>query len=53
MPEGRRWGFGAHSIVPYLDRNLQARPGDDLVATIRNPVFARMDQALGALSQRS
>lgn len=49
QPEGRRWGFGAHSVVPYLTMNLQARPGDDVLATIRNPVFARMDQALRAL----
>lgn len=49
MPEGRRWGFGAHSVVPYLSVTLQARPGDDLLASIRNPVFTRMDQALRAL----
>ena len=45
MPEGRRWGFGAHSVVPYLSIGLQVRPGDEL-ASIRNPVFARMEQAL-------
>jgi hypothetical protein len=53
MPEGRRWGFGAHSLVPYLTAALSARPGDHaLLATIRNPVFAEMDQALRALPQR-
>ena len=53
MPEGRRWGFGAHTVVPYLTMRLQAQAGDDLVATIRNPVFPQMDKALRGLSQRS
>ena len=53
MPEGRRWGFGAHSLVPYLTAALSARPGDHtLVASIRNPVFAEMDRALRAFPQR-
>jgi hypothetical protein len=53
MPEGRRWGFGAHSLVPYLTAALSVRPGDHaLLATIRNPVFAEMDQALRTLPQR-
>jgi len=53
MPEGRRWGFGAHSLVPYLTAALSARPGDgSLVATIRNPVFTEMERALRALPQR-
>jgi len=51
LPEGRRWGFGAHSVVPYLGMALHARPGDEL-ASIRNPVFAQMDAALRTLSQR-
>ena len=51
LPEGRRWGFGAHSVVPYLGAALHARPGDEL-ASIRNPVFAQMDQALRALQER-
>jgi hypothetical protein len=51
LPEGRRWGFGAHSVVPYLSAALQSRPGDEL-ASIRNPVFAQMDEALRALGQR-
>jgi len=51
LPEGRRWGFGAHSLVPYLSMALQSRPGDEL-ASIRNPVFARMDQALRTLQER-
>lgn len=51
MPEGRRWGFGAHSIVPYLTRALSARPadGDDLAASIRNPVFPEMENTLRTL----
>jgi hypothetical protein len=53
LPEGRRWGFGAHSLVPYLTKALQARPGDDdVLASIRNPVFPQMEKALGALRQR-
>ncbi len=51
LPEGRRWGFGAHSVRPYLARMLQERPGDPAHpgASIRNPVFPHMDQALRAL----
>lgn len=53
MPEGRRWGFGAHSLVPYLTAALSARPGDDtLLASIRNPVFSEMERALRAFPQR-
>ena len=25
-PPGSRWGSGAHSVLPYLARTLQARP---------------------------
>jgi hypothetical protein len=53
LPEGRRWGFGAHSLVPYLTKRLQSQPGDDLLDSIRNPVFARMDKALRRLPQKS
>jgi len=54
LPEGRRWGFGAHSLVPYITFNLQARPGSDadLTASIRNPVFPAMEEALRPLRQR-
>ena len=54
LPEGRRWGFGAHSLVPYITFALQARPGDDgdLAGSIRNPVFPAMDEALRPLRQR-
>lgn len=52
LPEGRRWGFGAHSLVPYLTMRLNAQPGDDMLATIRNPVFAQMEKALGELPRR-
>ena len=53
MPEGRRWGFGAHSVLPYLSMSLNARPGGDADATalIRNPVFAQMESALRMLRQ--
>ena len=36
---------------PKTFQILPARPGDEL-ASIRNPVFAQMDAALRALSQR-
>ena len=54
LPEGKRWGFGAHSVLPYLTHALQARPGtpEDLLASIRNPVFEAMDEALRTLRQR-
>lgn len=54
LPEGRRWGFGAHTVVPYLTMALQVRPGDDtsLQADIRNPVFPQMENALRALQPR-
>ncbi|HEY0824105.1 MAG TPA: hypothetical protein VGD76_09990 [Ramlibacter sp.] len=53
LPEGRRWGFGAHSVVPYLAMTLHARPGagDDAAASIRNPVFPAMEDTLRALRQ--
>jgi len=25
-PPGRRWGAGAHSVLPYLTKSLQAKP---------------------------
>ena len=29
-PVGRRSGHGAASVLPYLTRSLQAKPGEDL-----------------------
>lgn len=55
LPEGRRWGFGAHSVVPYLSHTPHAAPGaqpQDADAAIRNPVFPEMDKALRALRPR-
>jgi hypothetical protein len=54
MPEGRRWGFGAHSVLPYLTVALQLRPADagQVLAGIRNPVFPQMDEALRAITAR-
>lgn len=51
LPEGRRWGFGAHSVVPYL---THTRPEDTAQAgqDIRNPVFPQMEQALRTLRDR-
>lgn len=52
LPEGRRWGFGAHSVVPYLTVALESRPVEAAVQDIRNPVFPQMDEALRALRRR-
>ena len=56
QPAGRRWGFGARSVLPYLNAALQARPGrpeEDSAGepAISNPVFLHMEQALRALRQ--
>jgi hypothetical protein len=54
LPEGRRWGFGAHSVVPYLAKALEARPAEEgsVADSIRNPVFPHMETALRALHSR-
>lgn len=54
LPEGRRWGFGAHSVLPYLAMSLHARSGGDAEATgpIRNPVFPEMEDKLRELAKR-
>lgn len=51
QPAGRRWGFGAHSVVPYLvHAPSQAVPeAGSGTQDIRNPVFQHMDEALRAL----
>jgi hypothetical protein len=54
LPAGRRWGFGAHSVLPYLTA-LHTRPvdsGQEPAEAIRNPVFPQMDAALRGLRQR-
>ena len=52
LPEGKRWGFGAHSVLPYLAKTLQARAGGDAPPPIRNPVFPAMDESLRRLRSR-
>lgn len=54
QPAGRRWGFGAHSVVQYLNASLQSKPvqGDGDADSIRNPVFQHMEQSLEALRKR-
>lgn len=52
LPEGRRWGFGAHSVMPYLSTALHARPDDGQAHDIRNPVFPQMEDALRELIRR-
>ena len=52
LPEGRRWGFGAHSVLPYLTA-LNARSGDaSAPGAIRNPVFAGMEDKLREFTRR-
>lgn len=52
LPEGRRWGFGAHSVLPYLAAALESRPAEAAAQDIRNPVFPQMEEALRALRRR-
>ncbi len=56
LPAGRRWGFGADSVSPYLV-SLQTRdaqpediPKEEQV--IRNPVFVHMEHTLRALTRK-
>jgi hypothetical protein len=53
LPEGRRWGRGASSIVPYLYVSLLVKPftrgPDEDGDFIRNPVFPHMEQTLRML----
>lgn len=53
QPAGRRWGFGAHSVVQYLAHGPAAdiKPGDP-GGSIRNPVFPHMDPALRPMRGR-
>ncbi|GAB3654760.1 hypothetical protein GCM10028813_27260 [Ramlibacter alkalitolerans] len=53
LPAGRRWGFGAHSVLPYLSFALQSRPGQAPGESIRNPVFPQMENTLPVLLRRS
>jgi hypothetical protein len=50
LPAGRRWGFGAHSVVQYLSHTLQ-RAGEGAAddGSIRNPVFPQMEKTLREL----
>lgn len=49
LPAGRRWGFGAHTVLPYLAFTLKARPGEPQQESIRNPVFPQMEPTLPVL----
>jgi hypothetical protein len=56
LPAGRRWGFGAQSVTPYL-ASLQSRgpQPEDMPAEeqfIRNPVFVHMEHTLRALTSK-
>lgn len=54
LPAGRRWGFGAHSVLPYLSASHARAPtsAQESADAIRNPVFPHMDPALRALRHR-
>lgn len=47
LPAGRRWGRGAHTVLPYLasTRTLASAEADAAAdaEAIRNPVFRTMD----------
>lgn len=47
-PPGSRWGTGAHSVLPYLARSLQARPA----ATAAEARDARLHQSMPGPSRR-
>ncbi len=51
LPAGRRWGFGAHSVLPYLAPGRQQRGSvpQESEPSVSNPVFLHMDQTLRAL----
>jgi hypothetical protein len=53
LPAGRRWGFGAHTVLPYLSVALQSRPGQEPGESIRNPVFPQLESTLPDLLRRS
>jgi hypothetical protein len=55
LPAGRRWGFGAHSVVPYLTQSQHARPAEaaQVEEAIRNPVFPQMEPTLRALRRHT
>lgn len=58
LPAGRRWGFGAHSVVPYLthavhSRTTRAAEVEQEAQFILNPVFLHMEHTLRALRHRS
>lgn len=48
LPPGHRWGFGARTVLPYLNHSLRSQllASDIVVAEegpVRNPVFAGME----------
>lgn len=51
QPPGRRWGFGAHSVVPYLTqgRSLRGHEVQEVDQLISNPVFVHMEHTLRVL----
>jgi hypothetical protein len=53
QPAGRRWGFGAHSVVQYLAHGpaTHAKSGE-LGDSIRNPVFPHMDPSMRPMRGR-
>jgi hypothetical protein len=52
QPAGQRWGFGAHSVLPYLAFALQSRAGEESGDSIRNPVFPQMENILPVLPRQ-
>jgi hypothetical protein len=53
LPAGRRWGFGAHTVLPYLTLGRHDHPGEPAAeGEIRNPVFPQMESTLRKLQRR-
>ena len=57
LPAGRRWGFGAHTVVPYLTHSVHSRStrtpeAEQEEQFILNPVFLHMEHTLRALRRR-
>lgn len=51
QPPGRRWGFGANSVVPYLTqgRSMRGHEAEAVDQLINNPVFVHMEHTLRVL----
>lgn len=51
-PAGRRWGAGAHSVLPYLTKSLQAKPTSAIEARDAGPREAERAGPNDAIARR-